>query len=122
MQRPVCRMADEVRLPEVWVNRKREAPTLQNAICAEAGVWTRSADRFDPNGRPQFSSERPLDAVMEGLVGRWAPDAGPVEADLDQAVGPRRDELEVAAVFLDRGPDPSEQPLDLLAERSILRA
>ena len=122
MQRPVCRMADEVRLPEVWPNRKREAPTLRHAICAEAWVWARSVDRFDPNGRPQFRAERPLDAVVEGLMGRRAPDAGPVEADLDEAVGARRDELEVAAVFLDRGPDPSEQPLDLLAERSILRA
>jgi hypothetical protein len=41
---------------------------------------------------------------------------------LDETVGARRDELKVAAVFLNRWPDPSEQPIDLLAERGVLRA
>lgn len=105
-------MADRVRLPEVWPNRKQEPPTLRCAICAEACIWDRWRSEsgrkgplrlfralldglllgrlfnsLDPQAGPEFRPKRPLDPVVEGLVRRWAAHAGAMKADPHKAVG-----------------------------------
>lgn len=60
-----------------------------------------------------------LDAHLEGDVGGWAADAGPVEADADDLVGGDPDEFDIAAIGLDRRADEVDDLGDALEERGV---
>lgn len=73
-------------------------------------------DDHHPANLGDVLAEIPLDPKVQGDVARWAPDAGPVEADIDRSVGLGFDELNIAAVGLDRRADRFDHSGDAIGE------
>ena len=61
--------------------------------------------------------EMPLDAELQGHGRRWAADAGPMQADLDDAVLGHVHQFEIAAVGLDHGSQVADDAGDAVFER-----
>lgn len=74
-------------------------------------------DRFDPLDLWNVRLEVPLDPHLERDVGGRATDAGTVESDLHCAICRDADELDIAAIGLDRRPDEVEDLSDTLVDR-----
>src|SRR4051812_23563090 len=79
-----------------------------------AGIPERSGDGDDAGDFGGALAEGALDAHLEGHRGGRAAMAGPVEADLDDAVVADLDQFDVAAVRLNRRADEVEDALHLL--------
>lgn len=60
-----------------------------------------------------------LDTHLEGHVGGWAANAGPVEADADDLVRGDPDEFDITAIGLNRRPDQVDDPCHALDERRV---
>lgn len=75
-----------------------------------------STHRFDPLNLGDVGAKVALDAHFEGDIARRAPDARPMEPDLDGAVGREIDELDVPTVGLDGGADEVDYLLHAFAD------
>ncbi len=82
-------------------------------------VGEKSVDGFDAADLGHVLFEVAFDAHLEGDGGRWATDAGTVEADADDLIGGDLDKLDVAAIGLDGGADEVDDLGDALEERGV---